>query len=184
MPRGYYPRKLKRTGVVQPDDNAIRYIPLTKGLVAIVDAENFDRLSTFNWSADSDSDGRHYPVTTLPRQGDTRQRKVKMHRFLLEGDFECIDHINRDPLDNRLGNLRGCTFQQNSANRSLNRNNTSGAKGVFKVAGYNRWRACIRVAKRTHHLGYFPSAEEAAAAYDRAAIKLLGNYAATNAVLA
>ena len=47
---------------------------------------------------------------------------VSLHRFVMgakPGDGKMIDHINRDPLDNRRENLRFCTASENMQNRKL-----------------------------------------------------------------
>ena len=74
-----------------------------------------------------------------------------------------IDHINNHPDDNRLDNLRECTTKQNSLNRLIPRNNTSGFLGVSKAG--SRWKATLH--RKT--LGYFETAEVASLAYQTAA---------------
>lgn len=90
-----------------------------------------------------------------------------------------IDHINGDGTDNRIENLRLATPAQNSWNRGLNKNNTSGIKGVRFYKATGRWHATIWVKWDSIHLGYFATQEEAAAAYARAAEQLHGEFART-----
>lgn len=78
-----------------------------------------------------------------------------------------IDHINRDPDDNRIANLRLATAQQNAFNQAISANNTSGFKGVDFVTRENRWRARCRIDGRLIHLGTFATKEEAGQAYQR-----------------
>jgi HNH endonuclease/AP2 domain len=87
-----------------------------------------------------------------------------------------IDHKNRNPLDNRLSNLRLVTKSQNQWNRDADRRNASGFKGVSKHACGNRWAAEIKAHGKRHRLGLFKTPEEAAAAYQRAAAELHGEY--------
>jgi len=54
-----------------------------------------------------------------------------------------IDHINHNPGDNRLENLRECTHVENATNRSLNKNNSSGYHGVCWCNFTSRWQAYI-----------------------------------------
>ena len=74
-----------------------------------------------------------------------------------------IDHINGDPADNRLVNLRDVTHQVNMRNQKMRSTNKSGVTGVMWSPALQRWRADI-YAGRPYHLGYFDTIEEAAAA--------------------
>ncbi|QYC96916.1 HNH endonuclease [Escherichia phage IME267] len=71
-----------------------------------------------------------------------------------------IDHINRNPLDDRLSNLRLVTNEVNSWNKGLNSNNRSGVKGVYLSKG--RYIANIFIQGKTLYLGTFDTLEEAA----------------------
>jgi len=77
-----------------------------------------------------------------------------------------IDHINQDPIDNRIKNLRDVTNAENGKNQRLHSNNTSGYIGVsfYKHKRYKKYRARIRINTILKHLGYYDTAEEAAAA--------------------
>lgn len=70
-----------------------------------------------------------------------------------------IDHINRNPLDDRLSNLRLVTNEVNSWNKGLNSNNRSGVKGVYLSKG--RYVANIFIQGKTLYLGTFDTLEEA-----------------------
>lgn len=87
-----------------------------------------------------------------------------------------IDHKNNNPTDNRWRNLRFATHGQNIANSKLRKDNTCGLKGVTRQYK-NRFAAQIQRNGRHMYLGYFKTAEEAHAAYVRAAKKLFGSYA-------
>jgi len=93
-----------------------------------------------------------------------------------------IDHINRVKDDNRIENLRLATRSQNEANTGLRRNNSSGFKGVYFFKRTNRWLAKIAYDGLEIHLGYYDSAEEAAMAYNSAAVKLKGKFALLNEI--
>lgn len=75
-----------------------------------------------------------------------------------------IDHINRQPSDNRIANLRVVTPSQNSLNRGVQSNNRLGVKGVYadKKGGY---RAAITVNGKRHNLGRFDTIDQASSAY-------------------
>jgi len=88
-----------------------------------------------------------------------------------------IDHINGDPADNRIENLRDATVAQNMANSKKPRTNTSGYKGVqwHKAAG--KWVASIKVGDKNVYLGLFDTAEEARDAYRKKALEVRGEFA-------
>jgi hypothetical protein len=91
-----------------------------------------------------------------------------------------VDHINHNGLDNRWSNLRPCSVKENALNKIRYSNNTSGYKGVHFCKKHQKWSAYISKDKKRSHLGYFESAKEAAKAYDTAAKRLFGEYAALN----
>ncbi|MDT4872900.1 AP2 domain protein [compost metagenome] len=105
-----------------------------------------------------------------------------MHRWLVLGREKGggVDHRDGNKLDNRRGNLRQATQGQNAKNTRLARNNTSGFKGVSRTAE-GRWRARITVDRKEIRLGVFGTPEEAAAAYDKAAKQMHGEFASPNA---
>lgn len=74
-----------------------------------------------------------------------------------------IDHIDRDKTNNALDNLREATAFENSRNRAINKNNTSGYPGVYKRG--SKWRAEIIIKGIKKYLGTFSTAHEAHLAY-------------------
>lgn len=91
-----------------------------------------------------------------------------------------IDHIDGDGLNNRISNLRECNQSQNAAN-SKGKNGEVGMKGVIKQAG--KFRARIKVAGKSKHLGYFSTAEQAHQAYCEAAKQEFGEFAISSNIL-
>lgn len=152
---------------------SFRPITLVNGGVTLVDLDDFDALSQYRWR----SIPRGYVTRSELRGG--RHFIVLMHRQLLDAqDGEYVDHINRDPRDNRRSNLRLCNMGQNNANSAKQINNTSGFKGVFRNG--TAWEARIRVQGRLLYLGRYTKARDAARAYDAAALKHWGEYALLN----
>jgi hypothetical protein len=105
-------------------------------------------------------------------------RALRAHRIIwkmVHGDEpEEIDHVDCNPLNNRLANLRRATRRQNACNRRL-QPGASGLKGVSFDRG--RWRARIRVNGRSKFLGRFDTAEAAHTAYRRAAQEYFAEFA-------
>ena len=151
---------------------AFKEIPLTQGRVALVDAVDHAWLSRYSWWLHRSNTG----VYARARVGGRRQR---MHRVIIgAGPEQIIDHINGDTLDNRRANLRFCTQAQNQANRVLDRDNTSGFKGVTWHRQHGNWIAHIGFP--SVFLGCFPDVESAACCYDNAARQIYGEFARLN----
>lgn len=72
-----------------------------------------------------------------------------------------IDHIDGDKSNNNIENLRGATYSQNQCNRSLQKNNTSGIKGVSWSKNKNKWEAYCFINKKKKNLGRYNTKEEA-----------------------
>lgn len=96
-----------------------------------------------------------------------------MGRELLKGEY--VDHIDMNGLNNKRDNLRIATQGLNNANTKLRKDNTLGIKGVWRWQ--NKYRAGITVNGNRIDLGVFSTADEARAAYCRAAKEYFGEFA-------
>jgi len=138
---------------------------------ALVDDDDYEEISKNYWFLSCSG----YAV----RKG--KEKLLYIHRAILNAkDGQICDHINRDRLDNRKENLRICTRAENARNRGLGSTNTSGFVGVslFK----NKWMTRICVDNSSVFLGYFDNKEDAARAYNEAALKYHGEFAYQNKV--
>lgn len=93
-----------------------------------------------------------------------------------------IDHINQVRFDNRIANLRKCEHWQNITNAPLRKTNTHGYRGVYWHRPTQSWQAQIQVNNHQQHLGLFKYKEEAAIAYNKAALAQRGEFAILNQV--
>jgi hypothetical protein len=87
-----------------------------------------------------------------------------------------IDHINGDGSDNRIENLRAASLSQNMANTGASNRTTSGMKGAYWSTLEKKWRSGIIRGGKYHHLGWFSTESEAAAAYRAASLELDGPF--------
>jgi len=151
----------------------MKTIPLTQGKVALVDDDDFERLSEFKWTAMQRKwDGRWYACrwTKPPRQ------HIYMHREIMRTHKGIeTDHKNGDGLDNQRTNLRNATKSQNGFN-SRRKPGASGVRGVHWYKRHQKWVARIKLHGQEHHLGYFNEIEDAIGAYHRAALDLYGEF--------
>jgi hypothetical protein len=155
-----------------------RMIPLSQGLVAVVDAEDYDRLVAMGkWSASIKPNTVYAVRRGRPRHGG-RQRQLRMHNVITGLPY--VDHIDGDGLNNRRANLRPADHHSNACNVGPKRSNTSGFKGVNRHRATGRWMAQIQVDGRRIYLGLFAAAENAAHAYDQAARIHHGEFARLN----
>jgi len=78
-----------------------------------------------------------------------------------------IDHINGDPDDNRLANLRLVTQKQNMENQKLHANNSSGHRGVAWNKSNGKWVAYVNHFGKRLYLGTFSEISDAASTVKR-----------------
>lgn len=170
----------------------MRRLKLTQGQVAVVDDDDYARLSRYKWYVKrrvragrvdyracrcAYPDGR-VPVTIL------------LHRDVARAAaHDIVDHVNGDPLDCRKANLRKATPSQNQTNHVTARRSSSRYFGVSWCARSGKWHAQGSVpnpsgvgrGKRVH-LGYYSSQSAAALAYNLHAEKHYGVFARFNDV--
>ena len=104
-----------------------------------------------------------------------------LHRiiFLMHYGFspDQIDHIDGNSLNNNIDNLRLCEVHENCCNRGMPSNNTSGYKGVYWSKQSQKWVAQITKRRKQYYLGLYPSAADAHAIYQKAAVILHEEFA-------
>lgn len=153
----------------------VAYLPLTKGCVAVIDAEDLPLVEGRNWHAMVQS--RTAYAVRRERHGG-KLRALLLHRVIMcAPDHMEVDHVNGDGLDNRRVNLRLAERSENSRNRKTHINNSSGFKGVYFEKTKGKWRAQIRAGGKKYHLGYSDTAESAHDLYRNASMAHHGAFA-------
>jgi hypothetical protein len=134
-------------------------------LIEVLISPEDDDLAKYKWCIH-----RGYAARNIRDTSANSQVLISLHRTILERKLgrklephEQTDHINRDKLDDRRENLRLATRSENSRNRVLQNNNTSGLRGVTKHR--KRWVAQISIDGKTVNLGTFDTKQEASEVY-------------------
>lgn len=107
--------------------------------------------------------------------GNGKRKTGSLHRWITNAtDALVVDHIDHDTLNNTDDNLRLLTTAENGQNRKgTQRNNSSGIRGVHWNNENKKWRAQVRLNRKTHRLGYFDNLEDARIAVESAREKLM-----------
>lgn len=160
-------------------------IPVGKGHVALIDEADAFLVNLWRWQAKRvgrNSDGSERLYVSREERHNGKVRRIYLHRFLLGVlPGEEVDHVDGDSLNNQRGNLRKATSFQQKANLGKRLGETTSRyKGVHYDRRRNCWRAEANANGKRLRFGPFSTEEEAAAAYDTAAIGLFGEFARLN----
>lgn len=143
----------------------MKEIPLSRGLVALVDDEDYEKLSQYKWHAKL-SCGIFYAARSVKKE-DGKRTTVYMHHDLIgkKKGFH-VDHCDGNSLNNQRYNLSHVTPRQNAQNRHTPR--SSELPGVAWNKRSRKWQAQIGVNGKTKHLGYYTDEYDAYLAYRKA----------------
>ena len=148
----------------------MKEIPLSNGGKAIVDDDWYPVLSQWKWSRS---------VKGYAQRGVRAGYSIMMHQIVaMTPRGLWTDHINNDKLDNRQANLRHCNNAENSRSR-LRKPGASGYRGVYLKAD-GKYEASIMTDYKRKALGVYEKPEDAARAYDKAAIESHKSFATLN----
>lgn len=159
----------------------MKIINLTQGQVTLVDDKDFDWLNQWKWWALKNKDNTFYAV----KHGSKINGKyvaIRMHRLILGlTDPKVLgDHEDHNGLNNQRSNLRIASHTENTRNRSSLKNSSSKYLGVSWIEARSKWYASIQINNKTISLGRFIIEEDAAKAYDIAAVTHYKEFANLN----
>ena len=159
-------------------------IVLTQGKVALVDDEDYAWLSQWKWFATKQENKTRttwYAARWTSRKTLGGRKMVQMHRQIAaKVGFAWVDHRDGNGLNDQRENVRPATPSQNHHNRCKRIGCSSRFKGVSWDKARNKRHASICVYGRVLNLGRFEREEDAARAYDQAAVRYFGEFALTN----
>lgn len=156
----------------------MKLLPLTQGLCALVDDDDFDELYKHKWRVLRTKNNIYAHRSKKTHEGP-RGSNIYLHRAVMNAPAGSdVDHENHYGLDCRKSNLRICTRPQNIRNRrGPNRGSLSGIRGVCWNRAKDRWVAQICVDGKRRTIGRFLTKEAAGIAYADEARKHFGEFA-------
>jgi hypothetical protein len=134
-----------------------------------IDSSDYNLLEKYKWNLDI---GTHGSLRVRTKKNG---KNVSMHREILGTKLE-VDHINGNQLNNKRNNLRRCTRLNNSYNRKMFKNNSTGFKGVIFCKTKQKFICKIRVNKKEIYLGSFKNPVEASERYMEYSKKYHGEF--------
>lgn len=139
----------------------------------LFDLEDYDKIKDYCWFQNDSG----YILSVL-KKINGKQKRIRMHNLLI--DESNIDHINNNKADNRKSNLRKATVSQNTMNRRVRKDSSSGCTGVYWNKQKNKWVAKIVFNGNQIHLGSHSKFEDAVKARKDGEEKYFGEFSYNN----
>lgn len=137
----------------------MKRVKLTCGKYALIDDEDFDRIEKHSWHLVKIG-SVFYAATGI--WNGSNMTTYYLHRFIMNTPKRLVtDHIDGNGLNNQKSNLRVCTSSQNHMNTGLQKNNTSGYRGVMWYKRDKKWLAVIKIDKKLINLGKYKEKSKA-----------------------
>lgn len=134
------------------------------------DTEDYNKVKEYAWRETTTNNGKYHGLAAR----DKNTNNTILMSWLIKGKY--YDHADRNPLNNRRYNLRKYTYSQNSQNRTIGSNNTSGIIGVRYRKDSQKWRATIKLNYKVKSLGTFVNKVDAIKARLYAEKELFGEF--------
>lgn len=176
----------------------MKEIKLNRGYIALVSDEDYERVSQHRWWVKLRKDRSTIYAHGKQRDEEGVLKHITMHRFILrlKDPKVIVDHIDRDGLNNTRENIRICSASANiqRGSKKLGKSKHLGVHitytpykhtsktGVETSKVYHYWTAVITLNRKSKCLGTFKDEEDAARAYNKAALEIYGEHAQLNDV--
>jgi len=155
----------------------VKEIPLQNGMIALVDDEDFERVSEHTWTIAKNQE------TSIQVFSETIGKKIILSRFISKArENEVVTFKNKNPLDFRKENLIVMNSIVHKRMSKAKRNASSKYKGVCKSKKTGKWIAAIAIEGKRKHLGSFINEDDAARTYNNAVLEYWGGIGYLNVI--
>ena len=158
------------------------YNPETGDIILLKLTHKYRHKNKLNKPIGSITSSGYITVRGITRTPIMAQR-VAWVLYYNEQPPDYIDHIDRNPSNNKISNLRATTNQLNMVNKELQCNNSSGFVGVSYCKERKLWESYIKFNGKKINLGRFQYIKDAANTYNKKAIELFGEFARLNEII-